>query len=206
MRRALVSAAALLALVACDDDNKPPTEERIRIYSSMEECVADKGQEACSSGWDKATEEHRKTAPRYTDRSACESTYGRCEARKNESGTDVFLPLMAGFMLGNALGNSGPRYTPVYIDRGNTAYLGNQSIGSYRDCRNTNCGGSSGGYIGSAGYSNNTGVWSSGSYSTTRYSSPASSIGGSKPFTAPSTTARGGFGASASSAATSSGG
>lgn len=208
MRR-LIILAALLSLVACDDDKPkpPPSEERIRIYSSREECVAEKGLDACAEAWEKAAVEHAKSAPRYNNREACEGAYGRCEARKTESGADIFLPLMAGFMLGNALSSSNlPRYAPVYTNRSNMAFLGNQAIGTYRDCRFDNsCGSSSGSFVGRTG-AGSSAVWSSGSYTTRTYTPPPSSFGSKPVGITPSVTARGGFGASASSAATSSGG
>jgi uncharacterized protein YgiB involved in biofilm formation len=189
--------------------------------------------EDCAKALEQAKEAH-KSSPRFSERALCEERYENCEVRR-EGNQDVFLPLFAGFLLGHALGNSSTIVTqPVYVNRDGDAYAGNNRIGSYRSCatRDASCGTRGVGYVYGGGRTNETGtgVWSSGSYTTQSAIAPpppatvsrggfggnASSVtmpsgaNASTSATTPSATtstgvARGGFGATAATAAASSG-
>jgi len=138
-------------------------------------------------------------------RELCEAQYGSCTALHDGTG-DWFVPAMAGFMLGHALGTGGMASVvarPVYIDRRGTAYSGASAVGSYRSrcavypddpyCRGSGGSGSGGGFVyassGGGGSSSSSSVWSSKSYAVESVRT---------------TVMRGGFGSSASSAPSSS--
>src|SRR5271167_2521610 len=119
-RAALWISALLLVLAAAMIWAAKPSEQRIKIYNSVEAC--------------RAEQPHAETAPRLVSREVCEAQYGNCAALHDGTG-DWFVPAMAGFMLGHALGASGVASVvsqPVYVDRGGTAHSGVGPIGSYR--------------------------------------------------------------------------
>src|SRR5271169_6270313 len=200
-RAALWISALLLVLAAAMIWAAKPSEQRIKIYNSVEACRAEQPAEDCAKAFAGAEQEHAETAPRLVSREVCEAQYGNCAALHDGTG-DWFVPAMAGFMLGHALGASGVASVvsqPVDVDRGGTAHSGVGPIGSYRSrcavdpddpyCRGGGSGGG-GGFVysssgGGGGSSSSSRVWSSKSYTV---ESVRTSV------------MRGGFGSSASSA------
>ena len=190
-------------------------EQRIKIYNSVETCRVEQPAEDCAEAFAEAEQEHDKSAPRLVSRELCEAQYGSCTALHDGAG-DWFVPAMAGFMLGHALGTGGMASVvsqPVYIDRRGTAYSGASPVGSYRSrcavypddpyCRGS--GGSGSGGSGSGGSGSGGGfVYASGGGGG---SSSSSSVWSSRSYAVESvrtTVMRGGFGSSASSAPSSS--
>lgn len=142
-------------------------------FASLEECraAAQPGLD-CDAAWTQAQAEHAATAPAFADQQQCEAEWGegQCQTAQRNGGS-VFIPLLAGFLIGRALtggGMFGAR--PLYRDR-NGGYYG----GGY--------GGRT--YYGSGGLQNGRFQPSAGR--TTPYASAGRT-----------TTARGGFGTSAS--------
>jgi uncharacterized protein YgiB involved in biofilm formation len=236
----------LLALSACGPGgcSKQQTQEqeqRDRVYATVAECQADiddagarrYSDEDCTKALADAQQAH-KDAPKFSQQTSCEERYGvgRCESH-HEGDHDVFLPLMAGFLLGHAPSGSTPVTQPIYVDRTGNAYAGSNHLGSYRSCGNNDrsCSGGSSGYVYSSGVPGGgagTGPRSTGNYSTQTISPPRPSpsterggFGGSKasvtmptPSSGAATTpsgsvssgvVRGGFGSTATSASASSG-
>ena len=179
-----------------------PSEQRIKIYNSVEACRAEQPAEDCAKAFAGAEQEHAETAPRLAAREVCEAQYGNCAALHDGTG-DRFIPAMAGFMLGHAVGTGGATSVvsrPVYVDRGGAAYSGASPIGSYRTrcavnlddpyCRRSAGSGGGGGFV----YASSGGGGGS--------SSSPSSVWSSKSYTVESvrtSVMRGGFGSSASS-------
>ena len=194
MRTALIL-LALLSLAACDDDDvdKGTDVQAVKVYASIEQCRKEQPADRCDAAFAGAEEEHVRSAPNYSAMGTCEAEYGQgnCVQRRGESGGDVFLPAMLGFMVGHALGSQ-PSYYPVYIDRSGYAYSGGEQIGGYRDCRNDSRCSSGGAYVYSGG-------GSSGARSSAIWSGKSVEV-------QTTTISRGGFGASISSAPTGIGG
>ncbi|HQQ62223.1 MAG TPA: DUF1190 domain-containing protein [Pseudomonadales bacterium] len=96
---------APLLLTACGQSGPM---EKAFIYPDVQACKTDGKltDEACQKEFDNAQQEHLKNAPQYTSLADCEADFGdaRCESRTN-SGSSVFLPMMAGFMAANMLSN-----------------------------------------------------------------------------------------------------
>lgn len=196
-RPALWCGALLVVLAAGIIWASKPSEQRIKTYNSVEACRAEQPAEDCAKAFADAEQEHEKSAPRFAARAGCEAQYGSCSAIHETAG-DWFIPAMAGFMLGHALGAGGPASVvsqPVYVDRGFTAYSGTTVLGSYRtrcavNADDPRCRGSSGfgaGFV----------------YASTRGGSSAASVWSSKSYAVESvrtTVMCGGFGTSASSA------
>jgi uncharacterized protein YgiB involved in biofilm formation len=180
-----------------------PSQQRIKIYSSVEACRVEQPAEDCAKAFAAAEQEHSKSAPRYVGRGLCETDYyGSCAAVHDSTG-DWFIPAMVGFMLGHALGSGGAASVvsqPVYVDRSGMAYSAGSRIGSYLSrcavspddpyCRGEGGSGGGGGFVyassgGGRGSSSSSSVWSSKSYNVESVRT---------------TVMRGGFGSSASSA------
>jgi uncharacterized protein YgiB involved in biofilm formation len=201
----LLCGALLLALNAGIIWGSKVREQRIKIYSSVEACQAEQPAEGCAKAFAGAEQEHTKAAPRFTVRDLCEAQYGRCADLHDGTG-DWFIPAMAGFMLGHALGTGSVASVvsqPTYVDRGGGAYTGTTALGSYRSrcavdpddpyCRGGGGSGSGGGFVyassGGGRGSSSSSVWSSQSYTVESVRT---------------TVMRGGLGSSASSAPSSS--
>jgi uncharacterized protein YgiB involved in biofilm formation len=197
--------ALFLALIAGIIWASKPSEQRIKVYSSVEACRAEQPAEDCANAFAAAEQEHANTAPRFVSREFCEAQYGGCAALHDGTG-DWFIPAMAGFMLGHALGTGSVASVvsqPAYVDRGGGAYTGTTALGSYRSrcavdpddpyCRGGGGSGSGGGFVyassGGGRGSSSLSVWSSKSYTVESVRT---------------TVMRGGFGSSASSAPSSS--
>lgn len=137
-------------LAACDD--KPPLPP-VKPYATVQECVTGGNTEdLCKEAFEKAMETHRATAPKFTDKEACEKgiDVDKCvqtQVRNNDgSFSDVFVPAMAGYLLGQALnrtperereriGYSGGYYGGVPYSTG-PVYNSRTYPGGYRDSGN----------------------------------------------------------------------
>ena len=114
----LAMGASALALTACGESETPAG-----VYTSIEQCVADKqfSQAECDKAFATAKDEHKKVAPKYANKTECEADFGvgKCEESpyKTTSGTSTFMPLMIGYMLGRTLGGQ-PGFTPQPLYRG----------------------------------------------------------------------------------------
>ena len=86
------------ALAGCGRDDPP------KVYGSVQDCKAEHPAQACQDAWQASVGEHQSTAPQYSQKAQCEAQYGvgHCETRSGEHG-DVFMPMMAGFMIGQML-------------------------------------------------------------------------------------------------------
>lgn len=131
--------AAALSMAACEDDRV-----ETRAFASVEECASGAGAEdawfdgeACVASFEEARAEHERTAPRYVDAALCEEEHGgACYERTGSGGSSIFLPLMAGYLMGNMLGRTGAssaRAQPVYrTAAGRFATPGGTSMSSLR--------------------------------------------------------------------------
>jgi uncharacterized protein YgiB involved in biofilm formation len=107
----LMLSAAALSLAACKEDKI-----QAQAFPNVEACLADAAKSSswyteaeCRSNFAQAEAEHDRTAPRYADAALCEEQHGgECVAQPATAGggSSVFLPLMAGYMIGNMMGNN----------------------------------------------------------------------------------------------------
>jgi uncharacterized protein YgiB involved in biofilm formation len=124
-----IAAAGLgFGLSGCEDVPAEPMR-----FSSVEQCVsAGLEQPFCESTYSAALAQHRSTAPQYSGRDECEDEWGEygCESAPVASGgQSVFTPLLAGFLVGQALnrrdavyyGGGGYYGSPIYRNRGGQA-------------------------------------------------------------------------------------
>jgi len=94
-------------------------QEEVNVVSSVEECASktELNLEECEAAYQKAVAEAERTGPKYNSRAQCEAEFGRGQCGASRSGS-VFMPMMAGFMVGQMLSGSnnygGASYNPVY--------------------------------------------------------------------------------------------
>ena len=86
------------ALAGCGRDDAP------KVYGSIQDCKAEHPAQACQDAWQASVGEHQSTAPQYSQKAQCEAQYGvgHCETRNTDHG-GVFMPMMAGFMIGQMM-------------------------------------------------------------------------------------------------------
>ena len=126
---------ALAVLAACDSspNRQPPGRietptEEVTVYKTLAECQAVQADDRiCDAAFNEA-KEWQGQQPGYASQAQCEGEFGagRCESRSG-NGTSWFVPMMAGFMLSNAMNNmSYNNYMQYQKDRryqgGGTAY------------------------------------------------------------------------------------
>lgn len=105
--RALILGAAAFALAGCREETIES-----RAFPSLAACeasVTEDGSwwtvEDCKKSFAEAEAAHLETAPRYTEESLCEEEHGgECVIEQRSDGSSVFLPLVAGYLIGNMLG------------------------------------------------------------------------------------------------------
>ncbi|SDE10955.1 DUF1190 domain-containing protein [Limimaricola pyoseonensis] len=118
VRIALLGAAAF-SLAACREEDVPSA-----AFPTLEACMeaaAGPGtwvtEQSCEEGFGQALEAHVETAPRYDDEALCEAEHGtECvvDERAGGGGGSIFLPLMAGYLIGNMMGGRGVGAQPFY--------------------------------------------------------------------------------------------
>lgn len=177
-----VSAAA--ALSGCEPAPQAPADTG-GTFSSKAECVAVYDQATCDAADKLAQKEHLQNAPKFNDRASCIEQFGAdmCRPASNYGGSgDIFMPMMLGYMMGNAMSTPAPLY---------------YGAGSYRERERRGAGYQAPIYSSGRGYNSRTPIGSA-PY-TARASGPGVSTKGSlKATTAmtPPASARGGFGSS----------
>ena len=119
--RLVLMGGASLALAACGDDGVP---QDGRFFATAEECAVTRNDAECKSAKAESERIHAAEAPRFTRKQECEAEFGagNCETREASGAGSYFMPIMAGYMLGNLLG--GNRFNqPVYRGPGNSAVM-----------------------------------------------------------------------------------
>jgi uncharacterized protein YgiB involved in biofilm formation len=95
------------------------------IFTNLEECnnTFPDMQAKCEVAYQEALTEAARTAPKYNTSNDCESEFGANQCRQYSSGgTSFFMPLMAGYMIGNMM-SPRPYYQPMF-----TSYSRNSSF------------------------------------------------------------------------------
>lgn len=127
--------SASLALAACGDDGPP---KDARFFSNIQDCSAVWDATTCIDAQKQSEQAYVAEAPKFTRKEECEAQFGagNCETREASAGSGgFFMPMLMGYMLGNALGGPSRFNQPVYRGPGNTAVMPNQgrlyNIGSF---------------------------------------------------------------------------
>lgn len=124
---------SLLALTACDD----PVD--VAVFEDTIQCAQAVGltSEECEAKYEKATVAHQRVAPKYAKIEDCEADFGGDECEESQyrtrSGSSIFMPVMAGYMIGRAIGGGATvAPQPLYRsadDRGNFRTADNRRVG-----------------------------------------------------------------------------
>lgn len=102
-RIALLGAASVMALAGCREE-----QAEVVVFDDTATCAAS-GVEAqvCDAQYAQAVAEHDETAPRYDAVAVCEAEHGAGACIQDESRPSIFMPLMAGFLMGQMLSGRG---------------------------------------------------------------------------------------------------
>lgn len=117
LKLSLMAATLSVPLLACDSGE--PTGQ---VLASPDQCAAQKevSVEECNAAYQKAQLDHQQVAPRFQDQAQCNEQFGNCTQAHDERGQVSWIPPMAGFLIGYALGNAGGRSVmgaaPLYRD------------------------------------------------------------------------------------------
>lgn len=113
----LALAISASTFVACS------SHEPAVVFQTVDECVSSgtASAEECQRAYDDALKKAQETGPKYANVNDCQSDFGtgQCVQYQNSSGQSWFIPLMAGYILGDILSdrggyhhyNSAPLYT-----------------------------------------------------------------------------------------------
>ena len=116
---AILLGATAFALTACEDDRVDAN--AFPDKASCEEAAKDGTQpftvEDCDTAFAEALVEYERSAPRYDDQALCEEQHGgECVAQQGSGGSSIFMPLMAGYLMGSLLSNNRAQTQPLYRD------------------------------------------------------------------------------------------
>lgn len=102
-RIALLGAASVIALAGCREQ-----QAEVVVFDDTASCTASgMEQEVCDAQYAEAIAEHAETAPRYDALDVCEAEHGADACIQDENRPSIFMPLMAGFLLGQMMSGRG---------------------------------------------------------------------------------------------------
>ncbi len=134
----LVMGVSLFALAACEE---PKVEAA--IFENIQQCISngDASPEQCEQNFREAKSQHAAVAPKYTSEADCQADFGagKCEQApyRTSTGGSVFMPLMAGYMMGSLLsGRRSMAPQPLYRSA--------SSPGTFRTADNRSAGSATG--------------------------------------------------------------
>ncbi len=124
----ILAGTAALSLAACED-------ERIeaQVFDDVDACIAEAagtlGAEDCRAAFAEAQRAHEESAPRYASAELCAEEHGEgCYVEQRNDGTSVFLPLLAGYMIGNMMSGSARAAQPLYRTGGGQYSTASRSL------------------------------------------------------------------------------
>ncbi|WP_237058431.1 DUF1190 domain-containing protein [Loktanella sp. M215] len=120
---AILLGATAFALAGCKDD---AVEANAFPDKASCEAAANAGTVAftvqdCDAAYQDALVEYERSAPRYDDQALCEEQHGGAcvvDERAAGGGGSIFMPLMAGYLMGSMLGGNRAMTQPLYRDAG----------------------------------------------------------------------------------------
>ncbi|PHM36708.1 DUF1190 family protein [Xenorhabdus innexi] len=122
-----LAVSAVFMLSACEQND-----ETVSLYTNADECSkANPSQsEQCTIAYNNALKEAEKTAPKYATREDCVAEFGeqQCtqapaqagvgtQAQAQSSGGSFWMPLMAGYMMGQLMGNRSAPSQPLFSSK-----------------------------------------------------------------------------------------
>ena len=128
LRQGIIASVVIMALSGCSDE---PVD--VSSVTSVSDCLTQGlgNEQQCRAAWDQASQEHLKEGPRFQDQTDCSEEFGQCNRYQvqNDDGSfsDVFIPLMAGMMIGNMMSSAGSSHVyrqPLYKRKDQQLYNG----------------------------------------------------------------------------------
>lgn len=168
--------AAAFALAGCREEAVESLAVPDLATCKAQASVSDEfSAEDCDTAFAEATALHAQSAPRYDSQEVCEEVHGEgaCGTEQASTGSglgSIFMPMLAGMLIGNMLGGRGLASQPLY----------RSSTGGYTNA------------TGSASYASNSGK---GKLGASQFDRPPSTVG-KAPMTKAAVASRGGFGTS----------
>lgn len=230
-------AVSAFALSGCIEEDTASTS----VFPSLDACLAEAQQQAntmmtspdgitlteamCRESYASAEAVYKDAAPRYDSKALCEEQHGAaaCQQEVRADGSSVFLPLLAGYMVGRLTAPGGSAVPTMPSTGLGTPGLGNPSACDPRDRNDPDCrsgvtrgGGSSyvfspvyrtagGGYATASGQSLSSNYVAKSTAPLSTFARPTSTIKAA-PMTTATVRASGGFGAARASGGGSFGG
>lgn len=145
MRRSAYVGFSVLTLSAatlagCDEPQRVPGAKDAHVYQSLADCQREQSAEVCKIAYEQSAKD-QANAPRFNDRARCEAEWGpgHC-GESHQGGGSFFVPLIAGFMLSNALNahrdcgpgtgrDCGYGAHGVFVGSGGRMYAGGSYVG-----------------------------------------------------------------------------
>jgi len=128
----LVAMGTGLLLVAACEEAKVDS----ALFESVKQCTGlGFSEQECAANYQQAQQTHIAAAPKYTSQADCEADFGaeKCEIapQRTTTGGSVFMPLMAGYLMGSMLSGGG-RGQPLYRGAGSTNFrtADNKAVGN----------------------------------------------------------------------------
>lgn len=120
--RLVLLGGAGFTLAACGDDGPP---EDARYFSSVADCAAVYDTATCEAVQAEAEQKFASEAPQFTRKEECEAEFGagNCETQQASSGGGFFMPMLMGYMMGNALSGGNRFAQPVYRGANGSAVM-----------------------------------------------------------------------------------
>ncbi|NJD84879.1 DUF1190 family protein [Candidatus Erwinia dacicola] len=122
-----LAVTAVFILVGCER-----SDETVSTYMNADDCLsANPGKsEQCTTAYNKAKEEAVKTAPKYATREDCVAEFGEGQCQQSpaqagvgttnaesQSSGSVWMPLMAGYMMGRMMGGGTGQQQPLFSSK-----------------------------------------------------------------------------------------
>lgn len=116
--------SAVFMLAGCEQ-----ADETVSLYKNADDCSTSNPSmsEQCTTAYNNALKEAEKTAPKYATREDCVAEFGDAQctqapaqagmAAESQSSGSMWMPLMAGYMMGRMMGGGGYNQQPLFTSK-----------------------------------------------------------------------------------------